>query len=468
MILSYLKQSLWKQSAWAAALAVAGCGASNGIDHEEPSHPTRAVISDTSLPPIKTFRASAAGPTARANSDLARDFLDLSFALESGRSLPRLTRFEGPILVKVEGRETPTLRSDLTQLIDRLRREARIDIKLVREGSANIIIQSVAKKDIRRALPHAACFVVPNVKSLAEYRRARGAVRTDWAQLPKREKLAIFLPYDTSPQDTRDCLHEELAQAIGPLNDLYRLNDSVFNDDNFHAVLTGFDMLILRAYYDPALRNGMSRAEVATALPAILNRINPRGVNAPRNPQPSTDRQWINAIQSALGPNVPSNRRLNEAQRAINIAVNEGWNDHRRGFSHYAMGRLLQSTDGDLANQHYRVADRFFRRSAPNGPHRSIVAGQLAAYELAVGKPSEALRIIEANLDAARSYENAVQLASLLMLKSEALTALGRAQEAQAARVDSLGWARYGFGPEWAVRAKLREVASLNPKNRSF
>jgi len=34
-----------------------------------------------------------------------------------------------------------------------------------------------------------------------------------------------------SPQEVRDCLHEELAQALGPLNDLYRLPDSVFNDD---------------------------------------------------------------------------------------------------------------------------------------------------------------------------------------------------------------------------------------------
>jgi hypothetical protein len=29
--------------------------------------------------------------------------------------------------------------------------------------------------------------------------------------------------------------------------------------------------------------------------------------------------------------------------------------------------------------------------------------------------------------------------------------------------MDSLGWARYGFGSDWAVRAKLREISSLNP-----
>ena len=60
--------------------------------------------------------------------------------------------------------------------------------------------------------------------------------------------------------------HEELAQALGPLNDLYRLSDSVFNDDNFQSVLTSFDMDILRMTYSPSLSSGMSREEVAARL----------------------------------------------------------------------------------------------------------------------------------------------------------------------------------------------------------
>ncbi|MCR9114241.1 MAG: ATP-dependent transcriptional regulator, partial [Rhodobacteraceae bacterium] len=39
----------------------------------------------------------------------------------------------------------------------------------------------------------------------------------------------------------------------------------------------------------------------------------------------------------------------------------------------------------------------------------------------------------------------------------------GRVAEAQAVRMDSIGWARYGFGADWAVRAKLREISSLSP-----
>ncbi len=89
-------------------------------------------------------------------------------------------------------------------------------------------------------------------------------------RVTEREKAAIFVPADTSPQEVRDCLHEELAQAMGPLNDLYQLPNSVFNDDNFNTVLTSFDMMMLRMHYAPELHSGMTQAEVAGRLPGML------------------------------------------------------------------------------------------------------------------------------------------------------------------------------------------------------
>ncbi|GAA6207660.1 DUF2927 domain-containing protein [Cognatishimia sp. WU-CL00825] len=425
-------------------------------------------MADNTLPPIKAFTAAKPAATQRSNSDMAQDFLDLAFSLESGRNLSHFTRFDTPIRVKVQGRNTATLRSDLKQLLGRLRAEAGLDILQVSQGSAQITIHSVAKKDIRQALPHAACFVVPNVDSLSDYRRSKNAPKTDWIALKKRKKLAIFLPFDTSPQDVRDCLHEELAQALGPLNDLYRLNDSVFNDDNFHTVLTSFDMLMLRVHYDPRLQNGMSREAVAQRLPEIFARLNPKGAsNATAHVSP-TPREWINSIQYALGPSTPNARRLSEAQNAIDLAKQYGWSDHRRGFSHYALARLLKRRHPDLSYAHYLWADKFFGQSAAQGPHRPQVAAELAAFAIANGDATSALSLIQANLPAAHKFENAVLLSSLLLLKSEALAMMGEMGAAQQAHLDSLGWARYGFGPEWAVRAKQREVAALNPHNRSF
>jgi hypothetical protein len=63
----------------------------------------------------------------------------------------------------------------------------------------------------------------------------------------------------------------------------------------------------------------------------------------------------------------------------------------------------------------------------------------------------------------AERHENAALIATLKMLQAEALDLENRVAEAQAVRLDSLGWARYGYGADWAVQAKLREVGALSP-----
>lgn len=433
------------------------------VPASQPDIATRAQPFASSLPPMKNFAASRPAAPIRSNNDLALDFIELSFQMESGRALPVLTRFEGPIRVGVKGSPPPTLGSDLNRLISRLRNEAGININYTRSADANLVVHAVSRADIRRVLPQAACFVAPNVDSLADYRRSRRSDKTRWSLLKTREKIAIFLPNDASPQEVRDCLHEEVAQALGPLNDLYRLPDSVFNDDNVHTVLTGFDMLILRAYYDPALRSGMTRGQVAAALPRILARLNPAGQNAPSRFATRTPMNWSKAVQTALGRSISSANRQRAAYEAIRISTAMGWDDHRRAFAHYALARVVQGNDAELAHKHYQLADQIYRRTPGTRLHRAYVATQLAAYQVSRGNGGEALILLSPHIETARAGENAALLSTLLLLRSEALVLENRAAEAEQVRLDSIGWARYGFGPVWAVRAKMREIASLNP-----
>ncbi|WP_375690578.1 DUF2927 domain-containing protein [Pseudooceanicola sp. LIPI14-2-Ac024] len=429
--------------------------------------PSRAAMAGSAarLPPMKMFadRPAATDPVTASNDDIARDFLDLSFKLESGRDLPVLTRFEGPITVRLAGTPPAGIRTELDRVLGRLRREAGLDIRSTSSGGANITIQSVSGDQIRRYLPQAACFVVPNVSSLAEYNRVRRGDQTSWSDLKTRERIAIFVPNDVSPQEVRDCLHEELAQAIGPLNDLYRLESSVFNDDNIHTVLTPFDMLILRTYYAPELQSGMSRYEVERVLPEILSRLNPAGDRRPSRWLSETPRDWIEAIQTALGPGTRPEARMRAATRALRTAESEGWDDHRLAFSHYAYARLVQASDPQEALRHYRFADAIYARRPETAIHRSFVRAQLAADALSRNSGDQALGFLRGQPELAQKYENAALLASLMMLQAQALDATGRGDAAQAIRRDSLGWARYGFGPDWAVRAKLSEIAMLSP-----
>ena len=441
-------------------LALGACATAPAFDV-----PTRTSSgSQTALPAMRSFSTPRPEKPARSNRDIQRDFLDLAFSLESGRALPVFSRFEGPITVRVTGAPPPTLGRDLNKLIGRLRSEAGINIRRVTGSGANITIEAVSRAEIKKYLPKAACFVVPNISRLSSYRSARRQGATNWSQLRTRERLAIFLPNDVSPQEARDCLHEELAQAIGPLNDLYRLPDSVFNDDNVHTVLTGFDMLILRAYYAPELRSGMTRAQVAAQLPAILSRYNPSG-NAISPVYPSeTPRSWIRAIQSALGPGTGDRQRLAAARTALKIAEAENWQDHRRAFSHFALGRVMRLSDPNGAARNFEAAERFYRRTPGTALHRAYSASQLAAMAILQGKASTALTLVEPHLATAERHENAALLANLILLKAEALELLGRTGEARAARLDSLGWARYGFGADWAVRAQAREIMVVGAK----
>lgn len=435
------------------------------VPASQPDVASRAIVAGSTLPPMKSFATQRPAYVPSSNQDLTRNFLDLSFQMESGRPLPVLTRFEGPITVRITGAPPSTLAPDLSRLLGRLRSEAGIDISPTTSKDANITIQAVSRRQIRNVLPNAACFVAPNVSTLNQYRSARRSQRTNWTLITEREKLAIFLPNDASPQEARDCLHEELAQALGPLNDLYRLPDSVFNDDNVHTVLTAFDMLILRAYYDPALQSGMTRGQVANALPAVFARINPGGTARPTRAPAKTPRDWSNAIQTALGPTASAATRQQAAYSAVKIAEAQGWQDHRRGFAHYAMGRVLQSSDPAAAHQHYLRAQSYYSKSPGTQLHQAYVATQLAAYAISQADGSKALSLVEPYLSTATQSENAALLSTLLLLKAEGLELERRYADARLVRVDSLGWARYGFGPDWAVRAKQREIASLNPLN---
>ena len=431
---------------------------------------TRAAVNvgDSGLPPMKAFSAPRPSRVMASNVDLARDFLDLAFQLESGRDLPALTRFEGPIRVRITGAPPVTMQIDLNRLLLRLQTEAGLNIAMTNSPDANITIQAVPRSAIRKALPQAACFVVPNITDISQYSSARRTALTDWGKMRERNTLAIFLPSDAAPQEVRDCLHEELAQALGPLNDLYRLPDSVFNDDNVHTVLTGYDMMILRIMYAPELRSGMTRGQVADLLPGLLQRYNPAGASVPASRLGQTPRAWIKAIQTALGPGTGPAERRSAAQEALNIARVMGWQDHRRGYSHFAMGRLLQASDPSAAQEQFIAAEKYYARSPNTELHRAYVASQLAAYAIAQGRGEDALQIITPHLNTAARHENAALLSTLLLMRAEALDLVGRSSEAASVCMDSLGWARYGFGADWAVRAKLREISALNPLKGSL
>lgn len=450
-----------RRAALLSGLALlAACAAPPAQEAPPPALPP--ALADAPLPPMKNFGPARPEPPQRANADMARDFLDLSFRLESGRPLPVLTRFEGPITIAVTGSRPAIADHDLATLLDRFRTEAHLDVSLAAPGApAGIVVDYLPRATMQAIVPQAACFVTPNVTTWDEYRRTYRSAAADWAALKQREHLAVFIPDDTSPQDIRDCLNEELAQAMGPVNDLYRLPDSVFNDDNFNSVLTGFDMLMLRVYNDPALANGMTRNEVAARLPAILARLNPAGEKPGTPPPPPTPLAWKAAIEAALGPGGNPRSRNLAARRALQIAQAAGWHDARMAFSWYVRGRLSLPGETETAVTALAEADAVYATLPSTAIHRAHIGLQMAAFALTARQWGAAVSLADRWSPVAERAQNAALLSGFLMLKSRAVDALGKHDEARVLWLDSLGWARYGFGADRNVRAREAETLEL-------
>ncbi len=361
----------------------------------------------------------SASAALRPNAEMARDILDLAFALEDGRAVPGLGRFEGPVRLRVTGMASPTLGPDLAGLLARLRAEGGLDVAMARPGErAEVVVEVVPGAALAGAVPGAACFVVPGARSWAEFLRLRGSPALDWAAAPRRTRAAVFLPGAAAPQEVRDCLHEEVAQALGPLNDLGRLPDSAFNDDDVQGALTGFDLLALRALNDPGLAAGMTRDEVAARLPAILARLNPAG----------------------------------EAARP--------GGDAGAGLGLLARGRAL-AAEPEAALAAFRAAEAALAGVPAAALHRAEAQAQIAAFALSRGDAPEVLRLTGEAAPVAEGAGDAALLATLLLLRAEATEALGDAEAARALRLDGMAWARYGFGD--AAEARLAEVRALSP-----
>lgn len=444
---------------FALAALAAACTPVEMPSSARPS-PTTAIVETVRFPTRNLPRG-----VARSNATLAEDFLDLTFALESGQPLQRLLRYEHPVKVVMRSADLAPYQRDLQYLLSRLRSEAGVAItQTSNPAEADIHIEAVPSREIQRVYPGAACFIVPGETNWTEFRRKSRRARLRWSEQATLGKTAIFLPSDSTPQDVRDCLHEEIGQALGPANDIYRLPDTVFNDDNFHSILTPFDMLMLRALYNPSLRSGMSKRAVASRILPILNEINPKGRGIGQRARAPSSSEWKVAIETAMTRSNSIATRRNAANRAVRIAAEMTPQDHRLGVALLTRGRLSLHSDTSKSTDDFTKAYTLFRRQLGQNDVRTAQAGlHLSLVALAAKEFDTVESVVERSVDSALQGQNAVLASGLFAVQSEALIGLGRQSAAREARLDSLKWARLAFGDVNGViasaQAKLEDFA---------
>ena len=86
----------------------------------------------------------------------------------------------------------------------------------------------------------------------------------------------------------------------------------------------------------------------------------------PQHPVPDKE------IQTAVGPGTPTGGPHARCHARFKSGAAAKYNDHRLGFSYFAMGRIVQRANPDEAFRIFKAADKMFRQSTQTNLMRRI------------------------------------------------------------------------------------------------
>lgn len=378
--------------------------------------------------------AAGGGGVAASNASLAQVFTLLTHDMEWGGTRRHLVRFEAPVAVGLEGPDAGRFADFVDGYLDRLRRRSGIDI--VRRGhNPNLHVRFVGRS-FERTAPGISCFVVAGD---VEWRRfaadPRGHDGRRLAEARAVEHMTVFIPAAAPAHRVRSCLVEEIAQALGPANDLYGLGPTIFNDDDAHFWPTDLDHLMLRVLYSDALRTGMDRAATERAALQVLDRINPAGIAAPALPLPQPRRMadWRQRLQGAFEPGLDPRVAARRAMEAASVARARAPGSAYHCHSLVALAQLAGRGAGARAPEALDAADAVCRRAHGAGDIRLAWIGLMRAQlMLDLRRHGEAAELAGQVLPAFLASGQTEPAAAAREARVAALSGLGRHAEARA------------------------------------
>lgn len=226
---------------------------------------------------------------------LARNFLAIAFhdefsesgdqLIPSGRE-SRLHRWERPIRVAIEfGPSVPldNRAADRAEIAAYLARLSAITGLVIRQTTSNanflILVQSPAE---RRGARDRILRFAPSTSDAAlalALDMRKDIYCAAFSNSPRQrayyDRSLIIVRSELPALMRRACLHEEIAQGLGLVNDSPAARPSIFNDAGEFALLTVQDELMLKILYDPRLRPGMSLAEARPIVDVIARELMP-------------------------------------------------------------------------------------------------------------------------------------------------------------------------------------------------
>ena len=84
------------------------------------------------------------------------------------------------------------------------------------------------------------------------------------------DRAFVYIVVNEGRRNFRHCMIEEITQSLGPVNDDWRLTDSIFNDYSKVGSFNTFDWFILNMLYDRRIKVGMTPNQARRVLPAVI------------------------------------------------------------------------------------------------------------------------------------------------------------------------------------------------------
>lgn len=385
---------------------------------------------------------------------LAADFGELVYRTEWGHEYPRLLRWEKPVTIAIED---PVVRAHADVLRDLVRRVRAVAPNLrvsVSDGPrGDITIRTTTKSAMHAVAPSVLCFFVPVDATWDEYVGGLNRTTGDWNNAEALEAITIFVPANAPPHVYRACIIEEVTQALGPRNDIYRLEDSIYNDDNLHTWPTAFDLLMIAVLYDPDLKPFVRRPEAERVARAAFTsgRYGPIGQKSRRRqPLENRYRAYRDEFAAGVQAEVEDHKRYAAALALIGITNGFDKTDHRRAEAQRRAGfvkyNARQYADAVV---HFRRAIEDMRTAlGENAPRYARAQSDLGLALMKLGVWQEADDAFAAATPVMAAYGMDLELAHILHLKSITEFELGLDDKARATALQSLAWAAYVFGAD--------------------
>ena len=440
----------------ALTLFLAACAATEpaSIYHE----PARTQPQSLTQRPFYPGYGEAIGaqPLRWSAASVARDFDRLMFQTEWGEALSALIKWEGKVTVALATPELADYRPFLDDLLNRLRVGApNLAISSVSGEKGDITLRNAPRFQMNQFERTALCFFIPFDVTWEEYKELDAKDEAGWDDVATYNAVTIFIPSSAAPHEVRACILEEVTQALGPINDLSDLEDSIFNDDNAHSWPTSFDLLILRTLYQPDLPKGAS-PQVANVRAAA--QLRSASLSSDQRPTDRIGAKYdyaINVAENETG--IPLRRQA--AKAAISLALTQGAAPHRLGEAYRAASLVaFDAKDFVLAieyllkaeNAHARVLD-------PTSVHLARVRSELAISLISLEHFETGLALLEMAEPVFAANGSDWQLAHALRWRAIALSQLGRWPEASGTALEALDWARYVYGGDSRAVAGWRQ-----------